>query len=116
MAPRQRPDDLRDAVVGALGLSLSREETAILAGRLRFNDDPALSQQTVADRLSRSQPYISNLERELVDKLQRVAKRRSDESAKASEMHEKFDAITASVNDFKSVMPRRPIRIKLPAK
>ena len=114
--PRQRPDDLRDAVLGALGLSLSPEETAILAGRLRFNDDPALSQQTVADRLSRSQPYISNLERELVSKLQRAAKRRYEESAKAAEMHEKFDAVVASVDDFKSVMPRRPIRLKKIAK
>lgn len=116
MPPRQRPDDLRDAILGALGLSLSPEERAILAGRLRFNDDPALSQQIVADRLGRSQPYISNLERELVDKLQRVAKRRSEERSKAKELHEKFDAITASINDFKTVLPPRPIRLKLPDK
>ena len=34
---------------------------------------------------------------------QRAAKRRYEESAKAAEMHEKFDAVVASVDDFKSV-------------
>lgn len=114
MAPRQRPEDLRRAVISALGINLSLEDLAILAGRLRFNDDPALPQQTVADRLECSQPHISNRERELVGRLQRAAAQRTDERSKANELHKRFDAVVTSLDELRSVLPPRRKLLKRP--
>lgn len=111
MAPRQRPDDLKRALLDVVGLRFTAQERAILAGRLRFDDQPALSQQVIANRLKVSQPHVSNLERALVDKLQREAARRRDHRAKARDLHEAFDEVQVAMTAMKAALPSRPLKV-----
>lgn len=114
VSARQRPEALRRAVLDVIGLKLSKEELAILAGRLRFDkDQPAASQQQVANGLGVSQPHVSNLERDLLHKLERAAERRRDDRASAEALHDAVEALEASVASVRNTLPPRPLKIKL---
>ena len=109
MAARQKPTELRKAVEQALDVRLSPEELVILACRLRFDDNPAMSQQDVAKRLRCSQPHVSNLERGLIDKLRRAAKRHTDGQSDAVEMHDRYSAAMAELTALGKVLPPKPL-------
>jgi ParB-like chromosome segregation protein Spo0J len=112
MSTHQRPAELRTAIEGALGVGLTSEEVAILAGRLRFDDTPALSQQAIADRLGYSQPHLSNLERELIKKLNRATERRRDERSRAKEIHQVYEAMMKAAEALGEKLPPRSIRLR----
>jgi predicted XRE-type DNA-binding protein len=112
MPAKQKPTELRKAVEQALDVRLTSAELVILACRLRFDDNPAMSQQDVAKRLSCSQPHVSNLERELIGKLTRAAKRHADGQANAAEMHDRHSAALAELAALGEMLPPRPLRLR----
>jgi hypothetical protein len=69
-------DDLRTKVEQAIGVHLSPNDRVILHSRLGWGGTP-LTQQQVAKRIGYSQPRVSQLERELIARLDSVNARRS---------------------------------------
>lgn len=114
MTSRQRPAELRRAVLDAIGVTLSPQELAILSGRLRFDaDQPSATQQQVANKLKISQPHVSNLERDLIARLERAAERRRNDRSAAAALHKKFDAVNVAVRELGESLPPKPrLRIK----
>lgn len=112
MATHERPARLREAVEKTLGVRLTKEERAILAGRLRFDDTPALSQQAIAARLGRSQPHISNVERQLVKKLDRAAQRRADQESTADDLYSAYEAMMKEAETLGQKLPPKRFRLR----
>lgn len=113
MSERLGQKRIREAVESALGVRLTAEERAILDGRLRFNRSPAWSQQQVADALGLSQPYISNIERGLVKKLEHQAERRQGDRTRAAELHKHFEAIREQLGGLEAALPPKPLKFRL---
>jgi DNA-directed RNA polymerase specialized sigma subunit len=69
--------ELAHAVEAALGLKLTDQEKMVLHYRLGWNEDSTfLTQQEMADRVKLSQPYVSNIERGLKERLRKSAEAR----------------------------------------
>ncbi len=112
MSAQQRPAHLRTAVLDALGVRLNDEELEILAGRLRFDDTPALSQQAVAARIGCSQPHVSNLERGLMGKFSRAAERRREDAERAEKLHGAYEAMMAQAEVLRSELPPKQLKLR----
>lgn len=97
MATKQRVNELREALIEAVGINFDDEELAVLAGRLRFDSTPALSQQQVADGIGYSQPHISNVERRLLGRFKAQADRRRKASRNNVELYGLLDDLKAVV-------------------
>lgn len=112
MSAQQRPAHLRAAVLDALGVRLSGEELEILAGRLRFDETPALSQQAIAARIGCSQPHVSNLERGLMGKLLRAAERRREDAERDAKLHGVYEAMMAQAEALREELPPKPHKLR----
>jgi len=111
MPSLQRPAQLRKSVEMVLG-DLTDEERAILAGRLRFDDTRAESQHAVASRLGCSQPHVSNCERDLIEKLNRIGSRRAKERLQEGRVQHAFDDVSRAMEALGQEIPVRALEIR----
>lgn len=113
MATKQRVNDLRDALISALGMKFSEEELGVLAGRLRFDSTPALSQQDVADGIGYSQPHISNVERNLLRRFKTQAEQhqKATNSNGNKRIHELVDDLKGTVAELETAAGPRPFTL-----